>query len=275
MRHPVNPQNLSEKNQLNNRYTDTISESYQTNTNSYTSSLLDHFGELRSRLLKAGIAFIIAVLIIYISSHCWIHPFIQEIKRGNMTLHAFSFTEMIQIYVMIIFFVALLLVSPIIFYQLWAFIAPGLHENEKGFIRRYSVFCAFFFFLGIAFAYFIGFPLIIHFSLNLSGIMDIAPVIGFKEYLSELLRWLLIFGLLFQLPVLLFGLAKFGLIVTHQLSKSRKYVYFACFVGASIVAPPDLMLNILLTIPLILLFEVSMIIVKITQLRNSETFPEH
>ncbi|AYU56337.1 twin-arginine translocase subunit TatC [Staphylococcus debuckii] len=250
------------------------SESYATQTSSYTSSLLGHFGELRSRLLKAGIAFIVAVLIMYISSHWWMHPFIHEIKRGNMTLHAFSFTEMIQIYVMIIFFGALLLVSPIIFYQLWAFIAPGLHANERGFIRRYSAFCAFFFLAGIAFAYFIGFPLIIHFSLNLSGIMDIAPVIGFKEYLSELLRWLLIFGILFQLPVVLFGLARFGLIDAHQLSKSRKYVYFACFVGASIVAPPDLLLNILLTIPLILLFEVSMVIVKVTQLRHPQTFPE-
>lgn len=232
--------------------------------NQNSSTLLEHFDELRSRIVKVFIAFIISVVIVYISSHWWMKPFIHYIKRAHVTLHAFSFTEMIQIYVMIIFFVALCLIIPIIFYQLWAFIAPGLHPHERVFIYKYSIWCALLFIIGVVFAFFIGFPLIINFSINLSVILSIQPVIGFKAYLHELIRWLLVFGLLFQLPTLFMGLAKFDLIDIKELKKYRKYIYFGCFVVASIIAPPDLMLNLLLTLPLIILFEFSMLIAKIT-----------
>lgn len=106
--------------------------------------------------------------------------------------------------------------------------------------------------------------IIIQFALKLSLTLNISPVIGFKAYLVELIRWLFTFGILFQLPILFIGLAKFGLIDITSLKHYRKYIYFACFVLASIIAPPDLTLNILLTLPLILLFEFSMFIVKFT-----------
>ena len=83
---------------------------------------------------------------------------------------------------------------------------------------------------------FIGFPLIINFSLTLSEVLSIEPVIGFKAYLHELIRWLLIFGVLFQLPTLFMGLAKFDLIDVNELKHYRKYIYFGCFVVASIIA---------------------------------------
>lgn len=121
------------------------------------------------------------------------------------------------------------------------------------------LFCA-----GVAFAFYVGFPIIIQFALKLSLTLNISPVIGFKAYLVELIRWLFTFGILFQLPILFIGLAKFGLIDITSLKHYRKYIYFACFVLASIIAPPDLTLNILLTLPLILLFEFSMFIVKFT-----------
>ncbi|HBE7159699.1 TPA: twin-arginine translocase subunit TatC [Staphylococcus aureus] len=187
-----------------------------------------HFSELRHRLVKILLSFVITVIVVYVSSFWWMTPFITYITRAHVSLHAFSFTEMIQIYVMIIFFSVLL-------------------------------FCA-----GVAFAFYVGFPMIIQFALKLSLTLNISPVIGFKAYLIELIRWLFTFGLLFQLPILFMGLAKFGLIDTTSLKHYRKYIYFACFVLASIIAPPDLTLNILLTLPLILLFEFSMFIVKFT-----------
>ena len=160
-----------------------------------------HFSELHHRLVKILLSFVITVIVVYVSSFWWMTPFITYITRAHVSLHAFSFTEMIQIYVMIIFFIAFL---------------------------------------------------------------NISPVIGFKAYLVELIRWLFSFGILFQLPILFIGLAKFGLIDTTSLKHYRKYIYFACFVLASIIAPPDITLNILLTLPLILLFEFSMFIVKFT-----------
>ncbi|WP_454272355.1 twin-arginine translocase subunit TatC [Staphylococcus caprae] len=225
---------------------------------------MEHFGELRHRLVVVFIAFIISVIIVYISSHWWIQSLIRYIKRAHVTLHTFSFTETIQIYVMIIFTVAICIIIPIIFYQLWSFVAPGLHAYERQFIYKYSFFCAILFISGVAFAFFIGFPMIINFSENLSHLLSIDQVIGFKAYLGELIRWLLVFGFIFQLPILFMGLAHFGLIDVTQLGRYRKYVYFACFVAASIIAPPDLILNLVLTLPLIILFEISMFIAKIT-----------
>ncbi|MBO1198703.1 twin-arginine translocase subunit TatC [Staphylococcus simiae] len=233
------------------------------NTSDYH-SLLEHFSELRQRIVTILVCFVISVVIVYISSFWWMTSFISYITRAHVVLHAFSFTEMIQIYVMVIFFIALCLVSPVIFYQLWSFVSPGLHHHERHFIYKYSIFSALLFIVGVVFAFYIGFPLIINFSLKLSATLHIDPVIGFKAYLGELIRWLLVFGVLFQLPILFMGLAKFGLIDAHALKHYRKYIYFACFVTASIIAPPDLTLNILLTLPLILLFEFSMLIVKIT-----------
>ncbi len=226
---------------------------------------------MRHRLVVVFIAFIISVIIVYISSHWWIQSLIRYIKRAHVTLHTFSFTETIQIYVMIIFTVAICIIIPIIFYQLWSFVAPGLHAYERQFIYKYSFFCAILFISGIAFAFFIGFPMIINFSENLSHLLSIDQVIGFKAYLGELIRWLLVFGFIFQLPILFMGLAHFGLIDVTQLGRYRKYVYFACFVAASIIAPPDLILNLVLTLPLIILFEISMFIAKITSRKQKIT----
>ena len=89
--------------------------------NQNSSSLLEHFEELRHRLVIVLIALIVSVFLVYISSHWWMQPFIKYIKRAHVTLHTFSFTETIQIYVMIIFTVAICLIVPIIFYQLWSF----------------------------------------------------------------------------------------------------------------------------------------------------------
>lgn len=116
-------------------------------------------------------------------------PFITYITRAHVSLHAFSFTEMIQIYVMIIFFIAFCFISPVMFYQLWAFIAPGLHNNERQFIYKYSFFSVLLFCAGVAFAFYVGFPIIIQFALKLSLTLNISPVIGFKAYLVELIRW--------------------------------------------------------------------------------------
>lgn len=147
----------------------------------------------------------------------------------------------------------------------WAFIAPGLKDIERQFVYKYSLISVLLFLTGIALAYWLIFPLIIQFSFNLSQLMSIDPVIGFKQYLTELLRWLLFFGIIFQLPILFIGLAKFELIDATMLRPYRKYVYFGCFVLASLIAPPDVLLNILLSFPLILLFQLSMFIIRFTK----------
>lgn len=153
-------------------------------------------------------------------------PFITYITRAHVSLHAFSFTEMIQIYVMIIFFIAFCFISPVMFYQLWAFIAPGLHNNERQFIYKYSFFSVLLFCAGVAFAFYVGFPIIIQFALKLSLTLNISPVIGFKAYLVELIRWLFTFGILFQLPILFIGLAKLRSYRYHIIEALSKIYLF-------------------------------------------------
>lgn len=244
-KHPVNILNNSETNQT-------------------SSTLLEHFEELRRRLINILISFLITLPLVYISSKWWITTFVYHIKRTQVVLHTFSFTEMIQIYILIISFVTLCLVLPIIFYQLWAFISPGLHRRERFFIYKYSLLCTALFIIGVGFAYTIGFPLIIKFSLTLSKTMYIQPMIGFNAYLHELIRWLFIFGVVFQLPIFCMGLVKMDVIDIKQLHQYRKYIYFTCFIIASILAPPDITLNLFLTLPLIILFEISILLTKIT-----------
>lgn len=108
-----------------------------------SNTLLGHIDELRSRLVKVFIAFIVTTIIVYVSSHWWMKPFIHYIKRAHVTLHAFSFTEMIQIYIMIIFFVALCLIIPIVFYQLWALLhlASMLMNGDLLLNIAYGVHC--------------------------------------------------------------------------------------------------------------------------------------
>ena len=175
---------------------------------------------------------------------------------------------MIQIYILIISFVSLCLILPMVFYQLWAFISLGLHRHERFFIYKYSLLCTTLFIIGVVFAYIIGFPLIVKFSLTLSKTMYIQPVIGFNAYLHELIRWLFIFGVVFQLPVVCIGLVKIDLIDIKQLHQYRKYIYFICFIIASILAPPDITLNLFLTLPLIILFEISVLLAKATTRRQ-------
>ncbi len=95
----------------------------------------------------------LVLIVVYISSHWWIQPFIHAIAQNGVQLHAFSFTEMIQIYIMIILFCTLCIVSPVIFYQLWAFIAPGLKDIERQFVYKYSLISVLLFLTGIALAY--------------------------------------------------------------------------------------------------------------------------
>ncbi|MGV1143618.1 twin-arginine translocase subunit TatC [Staphylococcus aureus] len=150
------------------------------------------------------------------------------------------------------------------FYQLWAFIAPGLHNNERQFIYKYSFFSVLLFCAGlVAFFISVGFPIIIQFALKLSLTLNISPVIGFKAYFVELIRWLFTFGILFQLPIL-FIHCKIRSYRYHIIEALLKIYLFRLLCAGKYHCTTDLTLNILLTLPLILLFEFSMFIVKFT-----------
>ena len=129
-----------------------------------------------------------------------------------LTLNAFKVTDPLTVYLEVSFFVALILTSPVILYQLWAFIAPGLYEAERKATLKYIPYAFILFLAGLLFSYFILFPNVMNFMMNLSERLDIQQTIGINEYFSFLFKLVIPFGFLFQLPVITLFLSRFGIL---------------------------------------------------------------
>ena len=181
----------------------------------------------------------------------------------NIQMHAFQVTDPLRIYLVVIVIIAFIIILPVILYQLWAFIAPGLYEKERKVTLSYIPIAMVLLLLGMSFAYFIVVPYIIGFTFDLSFEMGIETTIGINEYFAFLFRTVLPFGVIFQLPVIVLFLTQLGIITPMFLKKNRKYAYFIMFVLAALIAPPDLMTHLLLTVPMIILYEISIYVSKI------------
>jgi sec-independent protein translocase protein TatC len=159
--------------------------------------------------------------------------------------------------------------SPFILYQLWAFISPGLYEREKKYIYPYLFVSSFFFALGALFCYFIVFPIVFRFFLSFAT-PEIRPLPAIREYLTFTIKLLLAFGLLFQWPALILFLARMGVVSAPVLSRNRKYAILAIFVAAAVLTPPDLVSQLLLAGPLIVMYEGSIWIAKLFRKKEEE-----
>ncbi|MCI5150524.1 MAG: twin-arginine translocase subunit TatC [Candidatus Electrothrix sp. MAN1_4] len=156
----------------------------------------------------------------------------------------------------------ILLASPVIFHQIWRFIAPGLYQHEKKMLLPFSAISTCCFLGGAAFGYFVVFPPAFRFLLSYSSeFLD--PMPGVSEYFSLALRLLLAFGVIFELPVFMVFLAKLGIVDAPFLSKNRKYAFLLAFIIAAIVTPtPDVVNQLLMAGPLVVLYEISIIAVR-------------
>jgi len=155
----------------------------------------------------------------------------------------------------------LLLASPVIFYQLWRFIAPGLYQHEKRVVLPFTLLSSLFFFGGAAFGYFVVFPPAFKFLLGYSNDF-LSPMPTVKEYFSLCLRLLIAFGVIFELPIFMVLLAKMGVVNASFLNRHRKYAILLSFVIAAILTPtPDVINQCLMALPLIVLYEVSIVAV--------------
>ncbi|MEJ9281569.1 twin-arginine translocase subunit TatC [Ureibacillus thermosphaericus] len=226
--------------------------------------IIEHIEELRKRLIICAVFFVIALIAgFYVAE-----PIIKFIQHDNeeleaLTLNAFKVSDPLTVYLEVSFFVALILTSPVILYQLWAFIAPGLYESERKATLKYIPYSFVLFLVGLLFSYFILFPNVMNFMMSLSERLDIQQTIGINEYFSFLFKLVIPFGFLFQLPVITLFLSRLGVLNPNLMSKFRKYSYFVLFVIAVLISPPDLISYILMSIPLFVLYEISIAIAKI------------
>ncbi len=243
-----------------------------TNNNSFAS----HFIELRSRLIKS-ILFILAIFIISYTFAEQIYNFLVEpyanAVKDDEKSRRLIFTalhETFITYLKVAFFAAIFLGCPVVLTQLWKFVAPGLYKNEKKALLPYLIATPILFLLGGMLIYYLVMPLAIKFFLSFETVgqgnaLPIQLEAKVNEYLSLIMRLIFAFGLSFQLPVLLNLLARVGVIDSEYLKIRRKYFIVIIFAAAAILTPPDPITQIGLAIPLLILYELSIISVKLTE----------
>lgn len=215
-----------------------------------------HLAELRTRLIWIFTSLGVGFAMVYpLSERLLI--FLQ--KPLGEKLIMISPTESFMVYLKLSFFGALILSIPMVLYQLWAFIAPGLYPSEKRYALPFVIFTTLCFALGAIFAYLLVLPIGLKFLLKFGGDL-ITPMISVANYVSFVGIMLLAFGFVFEFPIVIVFLTKLGLITPAFLRKNRKYALLGLFVIAAILTPPDVFSQILMAGPLWLLYEISILI---------------
>lgn len=225
-------------------------------------TFLEHLEDLRKRLFYAFIALFIGVVPGWIFAKdlyaILARPVTKYLPAG--TKLAFTgLTGPFMVYMKVAFLASLFVMSPFVFLQLWYFIAPGLYQKEKKYVIPFVVMTTFFFALGAAFGYFVVFPWACRFFLTLGR--DFQPVIRVDEYFGFSLKVLLGIALVFELPTLVFFLAKMGLITARWMIRNFKYAVLAVFVIAAVITPtPDVITQSVVAVPMLALYALSILI---------------
>lgn len=235
--------------------------------------LIDHLIELRRRLLWsfATLAATFAVCLYFARP---IFAFLVQplLAAGQNRLIYTAVFEAFFVEIKVAFFAAAMISFPIIANQIWQFVAPGLYAREKKAFRPFLIMTPFLFLSGAALAYYVAMPWALKFLLGYQG--DVGGVQamalpGIGNYLDFATRFLFGFGVAFLLPVLLMLLERAGLVTRRQLKRGRRYAIVVAFVAAAVLTPPDVVSQLLLAVPLVALYEVSLIAIWFTERRRS------
>jgi sec-independent protein translocase protein TatC len=226
--------------------------------------LTAHLRELRKRLILSFIAIGVGFALCYTFADSIFNilaaPLMKVMPKGG-SLIFISVAEAFFTYMKVAFIAGLILTSPFILYQIWAFVAPGLYQKEKKYVVPFVLGGSFFFAMGVLFGYFVAIPIGFKFLLGYATDF-IKPMPSMKEYLSFSIKFLLAFGLVFEFPVVLVLLAKIGVVDAKKLARQRKYAILLIFIFAAVMTPPDLISQVLMALPLMGLYELSIILSK-------------
>ena len=246
-----------------------------------TMSLLDHLTELRNRLGIVLLAFVVIFMACFIRPfgsgtfnmadfvYFWLQAPLAEIlaeRGGRMIftgLHEGFFTQ-----VKVAFFISICVTFPFILLQVWRFVAPGLYRNEQNAVFPFLLATPVLFALGAAMVYYLVIPLAWDFFLSFEisggeGALPIEVEPRISEYLSLVMRLMFAFGLSFELPVILLLLVRAGMLTPDGLAKQRKYAILIAFIAAAILTPPDVISQVMLAVPVIILYEISILLARV------------
>ncbi|MGH7796675.1 MAG: twin-arginine translocase subunit TatC [Candidatus Binatia bacterium] len=229
-----------------------------------------HLAELRDRLVKSVIALALAFFACYLvvdNIFAILAAPLRRLEIDGLMLIGTSVTEAFFTKLKVAFVAAVIVASPVLLWQLWQFVAPGLYEHEKRYTRSFVLFGTFFFIAGAAFCYLIVIGQGLGFLLARYEAIDIQPLLQVGDYLSLVSRLVLAFGIMFELPVLAFFLARVGIIDHRFLIRYSRYALIAIALFAAVLTPPDLIAQVLLMVPLALLYLVSIAVAYLARFR--------
>ena len=228
-------------------------------------SFFHHLDELRSRVLKALAVYVICVLAIFQRMDVLLDLVMKPVGRVIFTSPEEAFCAQVNLALLAGFVLAL----PFTLYQIWQFVSLGLKEREKKYIKIFGPFSFICFATGVMFAYFVMIPMSLKFLLNFSSEFFV-PMITVDHYISFIGTWILACGIVFELPLVLAFLAKIGIATPEFLRQQRRYAIVAILIVSAIITPPDVMSQLLMSAPLILLYEIG---IWVTQLTYRASFP--
>lgn len=219
--------------------------------------LVDHLGELRKRLVIVAITLAITCVVCFNFSHLIVNTLVDVAKSYGYKLIYLAPAELFMQYIKVTFIAGTICALPVILYQLWAFLKPGLNKKENRSILVGLFFGLICFGVGAYFSYIIVFPFMLSFFININMSAHVTASLSITNYISFVMTSLLTFGMIFEMPVVIAVLTKLGILKPEWLIQGRKVIIIIIFVICAIITPPDVVSQMMVAIPMILLFEIS------------------
>jgi sec-independent protein translocase protein TatC len=234
-------------------------------------TLLSHLIELRSRLLKIALAVVLVFVVLLPWSRdifSLVSEPLRDVLPGNAMIATAVASPLLTPF-KLTFFVALFIAMPVVLYQVWAFVAPGLYKKEKKFAMPLLASSIALFYLGIAFAYYVVFPLIFGFFTSVApdGVEVQTDISLFLDFITTIV---FAFGLAFEVPIATVLVVWTGLTTTEKLGKARPYVFLGAFVVGMLLTPPDVISQTLLAVPVYVLYELGILMARVFAIKDEE-----
>jgi len=236
--------------------------------NARKDTLMGHLLALRRVFIVSVVAVLVGFLVAFlVFSEQMLLFFTQPLHDRELEIIATGLQETFLVQMKTSLIAGIVVASPVVFWQIWSFLKPALYPKERAKFRLVFFVILLLFISGILFAYLLVFGIMVDFFIYTSENLT-TPMISIQEFINLLFRFLVPFGLVFQIPVVIVLLCKVGIVTPKKLSKVRKYIVFASFVLAAVLTPPDVLSQIMLAVPMIILFEAGLLVSRINAKRK-------